>query len=179
MLPMIRFACPSCGMAVSAPEDCAGRRTKCHRCNGLIIVPNIAAIRTSPDPVIPRTISAPSPRTSAPETLAWEGTPQSRSAAERVAPFFASALALAIFGFAGWLLWKFSSPPFAEPTSGKQFAKAVPFSPKQEKASAKAPSEPRREKARSFPAQKIDTPTPEKNHPNRRERRQFLKLGHH
>lgn len=36
---MIRFTCPSCGMALSAPEDCAGRGTKCRGCNRPVIVP--------------------------------------------------------------------------------------------------------------------------------------------
>ncbi|MHB1423153.1 MAG: hypothetical protein ACYC3I_08165 [Gemmataceae bacterium] len=40
---MIRFTCPSCGLAVSAPDDCVGRSTKCRGCNNPIVVPLIAA----------------------------------------------------------------------------------------------------------------------------------------
>jgi hypothetical protein len=40
---MIRFKCPSCGLAASAPEDCVGRSTKCRGCNNPIVVPAIAA----------------------------------------------------------------------------------------------------------------------------------------
>jgi hypothetical protein len=40
---VIRFKCPSCGLAVSAPEDCVGRSTKCRGCNNPIVVPSIAA----------------------------------------------------------------------------------------------------------------------------------------
>src|SRR4051794_19802054 len=36
---MIRFNCVSCGMSVSAPEDCAGRSTKCPKCGQPISVP--------------------------------------------------------------------------------------------------------------------------------------------
>jgi hypothetical protein len=37
---MMRFNCPSCGAALSAPEDCAGRRAKCRRCHNPITVPS-------------------------------------------------------------------------------------------------------------------------------------------
>jgi hypothetical protein len=37
---MIRFACPSCGQPASAPEDCAGRSTRCRNCSCPITVPH-------------------------------------------------------------------------------------------------------------------------------------------
>jgi hypothetical protein len=39
---MIRFACPSCGVAACAPEDCAGRSTNCRKCRNRITVPSVA-----------------------------------------------------------------------------------------------------------------------------------------
>jgi DNA-directed RNA polymerase subunit RPC12/RpoP len=36
---MIHFACPRCGMQMSAPEDCAGRPTKCRQCGQSVTVP--------------------------------------------------------------------------------------------------------------------------------------------
>ena len=42
---MMRFNCPSCGVAVSAPEEYVGRSTKCRRCNNLIVVPQPATTR--------------------------------------------------------------------------------------------------------------------------------------
>jgi hypothetical protein len=45
---MIRFACPSCGMAVSAPEECAGRSTKCRGCNSPIVVPQVRHHASAP-----------------------------------------------------------------------------------------------------------------------------------
>jgi DNA-directed RNA polymerase subunit RPC12/RpoP len=42
---MMRFNCPSCGAGVSAPEEYAGRSTKCRRCNNPIVVPQPAATR--------------------------------------------------------------------------------------------------------------------------------------
>src|SRR5579875_3646791 len=172
---MIRFSCPSCGMAVSAPEDCAGRSTKCRYCNGPIVVPRIATNRTSPKPVIAKPMSAASPPCPHPETPIVEDTPEARGAAEIVAPLLALTLALAIFGFAGLLVWKYSSSSSPPPENDKQSANlthrdsekvvvAVPlshaertpnrhivrqtaFSPKQEQIAEKAPSEPKGEKA--------------------------------
>lgn len=42
---MMRFNCPSCGAAVSAPEEYAGRSTKCRRCNNPIVVPQPVTAR--------------------------------------------------------------------------------------------------------------------------------------
>src|SRR5262249_24690500 len=44
---MIRFSCPSCSTAVSAPRDCAGRSTRCHKCGGPITVPLIGRLVTA------------------------------------------------------------------------------------------------------------------------------------
>jgi hypothetical protein len=49
---MTRFACPSCGMAQSAPEECTGRGTKCRGCNQPIIVPRSAPERAT-TPAVP------------------------------------------------------------------------------------------------------------------------------
>jgi membrane protein YdbS with pleckstrin-like domain len=48
---MMHFNCPSCGVGLSAPEECAGRRTKCRRCNNPIAVPNSTSAR--PEPAAP------------------------------------------------------------------------------------------------------------------------------
>jgi hypothetical protein len=37
---MLRFTCPSCGVAASAPEACAGRTTKCRQCGKPLTVPH-------------------------------------------------------------------------------------------------------------------------------------------
>jgi hypothetical protein len=49
-MPMIRFACPSCGMAASAPEECAGRSAKCRGCNNPIVVPQAVTTRVPQPP---------------------------------------------------------------------------------------------------------------------------------
>jgi hypothetical protein len=36
---MIRFACPYCGKQLSAPEECAGRSSKCQGCGQTVTVP--------------------------------------------------------------------------------------------------------------------------------------------
>jgi predicted RNA-binding Zn-ribbon protein involved in translation (DUF1610 family) len=41
---MIRFACPRCGMQLSAPEDCAGRSSKCRACSQPVTVPIPASL---------------------------------------------------------------------------------------------------------------------------------------
>ena len=48
--PMFRFAFPSCGASLSAPEDCAGRMTQCHNCRQPIAVPTPAHHSTPPPP---------------------------------------------------------------------------------------------------------------------------------
>lgn len=50
---MIRFNCPSCGMAVSAPEECAGRSTRCRSCGNPITVPQQVQPKTAKPPVKP------------------------------------------------------------------------------------------------------------------------------
>jgi hypothetical protein len=35
----LRFSCPKCGFALSAPEDCAGRSSKCRACGQPVTVP--------------------------------------------------------------------------------------------------------------------------------------------
>ena len=47
---MIRFACPSCGFSLSAPEDCAGRSSKCRGCGQAFQVPApVATLITAPN----------------------------------------------------------------------------------------------------------------------------------
>src|SRR5262249_34548542 len=36
---MFRFSCATCGASVSAPEDCAGRSTRCPKCGQVVTVP--------------------------------------------------------------------------------------------------------------------------------------------
>jgi len=47
---MIRFACPSCGMQLSAPEDCAGRVSTC-RCGQQLRVPQASGKSPGPPPL--------------------------------------------------------------------------------------------------------------------------------
>jgi len=56
---VIRFACPSCKMVLSAPEGCAGRTTKCRGCNTPLIVPQAAP----PPPPPPTRQPAPNDKT--------------------------------------------------------------------------------------------------------------------
>lgn len=51
---MLRFACPSCGMTASAPEECAGRVSKCRGCHQPITVPPLP-----PKPAPPTAASLP------------------------------------------------------------------------------------------------------------------------
>ena len=48
ILPMIRFACPTCQKAHKAPEKAAGRKVHCLRCSQLIIVPVPVEIKNKP-----------------------------------------------------------------------------------------------------------------------------------
>ena len=41
---MIRFACPRCGMQLSAPKECAGRSSKCRQCGRPVAVPAPATL---------------------------------------------------------------------------------------------------------------------------------------
>lgn len=66
---MIRFTCPSCGMAVSAPDDCVGRTSKCPRCSTPLTVP----------------VSPPVPPRIAPRTTPG-GVPSSADAVRRTFP---------------------------------------------------------------------------------------------
>lgn len=46
---MIRFACPRCGMQLSAPEECTGRSSKCRGCGQAFQVPApVATLVTAP-----------------------------------------------------------------------------------------------------------------------------------
>src|SRR5438552_1828155 len=45
---MLRFACLTCQSPVSAPEDCAGRTTRCPECGHPITVPTPAHYSTPP-----------------------------------------------------------------------------------------------------------------------------------
>src|SRR5262249_27638061 len=51
---VIHFSCPSCGMALSAPEAGAGRHTNCRQCDNPVTVPQPSlpqALRDKPDSV--------------------------------------------------------------------------------------------------------------------------------
>src|SRR5262249_3394762 len=66
--PMIRFACPSCGFSLSAPDDCAGRASRCRQCGRPVIVPaqRLPARQPVPAPAPfsrPRPAAAPRPAT--------------------------------------------------------------------------------------------------------------------
>jgi hypothetical protein len=160
---MIRFTCPSCGMVVSAPEDCAGRLTKCRNCNNSLVVPHLAphwAVQP-PQPKTAPSLSTPPPL----ESLSWDDTPEPPVTVKKAAPFLALTLALMIFSFVGWLMWKFSSPLPPSPNRNKQFAKAAPFTPKQEKNPEQAASEPKTKEAALLvqpPPQPIPYPLPPK-----------------
>ncbi len=56
----LRFPCPKCGYALSAPEDCAGRSSKCRACGQPVIVPAmpVPAPRSAPNP-LPRPAPVP------------------------------------------------------------------------------------------------------------------------
>ena len=47
---MIRFSCPSCGAAASAPIECVGRTTTCRGCGKPITVPRVAPTPTPAPP---------------------------------------------------------------------------------------------------------------------------------
>jgi hypothetical protein len=40
---MMRFACPTCHFHLSAPEECAGRVSRCRQCGGAVTVPPASA----------------------------------------------------------------------------------------------------------------------------------------
>src|SRR5436309_6597504 len=45
----LRFSCPKCGHNLSAPEDCAGRSSKCRACGQALQVPApVAPLITAP-----------------------------------------------------------------------------------------------------------------------------------
>src|SRR5947209_91026 len=48
---MVRFACPHCGKALSAPDECAGRVSMC-KCGGSVIVPKASGSRLASSQVI-------------------------------------------------------------------------------------------------------------------------------
>lgn len=51
----LRFSCPKCGTELSAPEDCAGRVSKCRACGQAVTVP--PTIPTSTKPAPPKELS--------------------------------------------------------------------------------------------------------------------------
>jgi WD40 repeat protein len=79
---MIRFACPTCKVAASAPEECAGRTTTCRQCGNPITVPSVAAQSAAPPPAA-RTPSA-APKSSTPPKVAAK--PNGRDAVRRPGP---------------------------------------------------------------------------------------------
>ena len=84
---MMRFNCPSCGAALSAPEDCAGRRSNCRRCNKPVIVPQ------------PVTICLPSREAPADVTISAHRAAQKAPAASKLPLAFGIAsLALSVIG---------------------------------------------------------------------------------
>jgi len=60
-MPMFRFPCPSCGFILSAPEDTAGRASKCPKCAQRLTIPNPWAIPQ----IAPPPPSAPPPSVAA------------------------------------------------------------------------------------------------------------------
>ena len=54
---MLRFNCPTCGIAASAPVECGGRITKCRGCGNPIIVPVPPADQMPPAPAAPEKTS--------------------------------------------------------------------------------------------------------------------------
>src|SRR5262249_49131049 len=61
---LIRFTCPRCGMQLSAPEDCAGRSSKCRQCGQPITVPQPVAVAVPAIPPPPPTDVVPGRRMS-------------------------------------------------------------------------------------------------------------------
>jgi transcription elongation factor Elf1 len=66
----LRFSCPACNAALSAPPDCAGRTTKCRQCGQPLVVPSPPSplpsvpvltqpVLAQPAPVIPPLASLP------------------------------------------------------------------------------------------------------------------------
>jgi hypothetical protein len=63
---MIRFTCSGCKLPVCAPDDCAGRTTKCRQCGNAITVPDAA---TAEPPSIPEAIPVVEPYRPEPNAL--------------------------------------------------------------------------------------------------------------
>lgn len=47
----LHFSCPKCGYKLSAPEDCAGRSSKCRACGQPVTVPKLSRSSATPVPV--------------------------------------------------------------------------------------------------------------------------------
>jgi hypothetical protein len=45
---MIRFPCPGCDTSLSAPEECAGRTSRCPKCGAPVVVPAFKEQQTVP-----------------------------------------------------------------------------------------------------------------------------------
>src|SRR6516162_1947128 len=45
---MLQLQCPACNASLSAPEDCAGRLTRCQQCGQPITVPTLSHLSTPP-----------------------------------------------------------------------------------------------------------------------------------
>jgi hypothetical protein len=116
---MIRFACPSCGAKVAAPEQLAGRKAPCKRCGETIRVPAappataIAARRKEP---CTEAASAPTPwENLAPEVLPLFKTPRPTQLLV-VIGLLASILVLGLIG-AGAGCYYFVYLPYAHKTA--------------------------------------------------------------
>lgn len=76
---MLRFTCPHCGHALSAPPECAGRASKCRACGQAFVVPvpvaklveeHITATPPVPEPTSPpATQDNPPPKGLSPSVL--------------------------------------------------------------------------------------------------------------
>lgn len=94
---MIRFCCPSCGAAASAPDDCAGRTSACRTCRKPLTVPALPdapgwhdrppAVQGSPTAGAPaeKTVVR-TPRAAPPGYRASAGVPEPRMDAGLAAP---------------------------------------------------------------------------------------------
>ena len=85
---MIRFTCPSCGTAASAPEECGGRVAKCRGCGKPLVVP-LAAGTTHPPP---QNKPAPQGKPAAPATSSAKPPAQDKTALGRLVAAAASRL---------------------------------------------------------------------------------------
>src|SRR5437899_1437408 len=62
---MIRFACPTCKKVYKAPDEHAGRKTVCKKCDAVVIIPTqpvremVYGVPLPPEPATDQTTAAP------------------------------------------------------------------------------------------------------------------------